>query len=722
MGFDKIELAPGETKTVTLEVNIPDLAFYNEEQDRFIVDTGLYEIQVGKNSANVPLTGRINVSGTMNIVPAVLTIKAHQEGDEALGVEERLIFDKGKKVVPKVTVAMNDESLYGYIIKQQSSLVKKMTSTPLPEGMTVTYTSNRPAVADVVNGEIKTLAPGVATITATATYNGVSVSTDFVVYVVSSPYLEDIKVNGESISGFSKDKFNYSIEVPAGTTTVPTIEPVSANEDLEITIEKELESIPGVKVIRSTNKLTGETVVYRVGVGYKPVTTDFKEGEAAALAKGWSFLNKNDNAVFGENGLTIKTERGSFASATNKPKNVLMTSALGTWIAQTKVTLDATPSASNQQAGLIVYDDDNNYIRFVYERPTSGTSNALAVYRVADGVQSSVNSVNLASLTSIYIQVVKENDTYTFMYSQDGINWTTFANKAIVNYAYPQIGIYATNGDTDAASISATFDGLLVSKLSDLYPRLETLKINGIPLAAFDSRVYFYNIEVADDATETPVIEAIAEDEEFEINISYDNFANGKGIIDVTVYSPVASTTYSLCLNTTPKSDYFADGTIGPQWSVLRENKDTYAIIKGLGLELPTQRYDIYGGNGRGLWNNCFVQPAMGNWEVVAKIFYPHTPTADYQQAMLLVWQDEDNYIRANCQQSSLRLEPGIERNGTFSSVAGGSAVANPDGTVVLYHKIKKEGNNYTISFSQNGIDFTDLATVEANFKDPKIG
>ena len=94
-GFDKIELEPNETKTVTMNVKIPDLAYYNEDSDKFIVDTGAYEIQVGRSSADVPLTGTLNVSGAMDIVPEVLTAKPSQTGDEALGVEERLIFDKG---------------------------------------------------------------------------------------------------------------------------------------------------------------------------------------------------------------------------------------------------------------------------------------------------------------------------------------------------------------------------------------------------------------------------------------------------------------------------------------------------------------------------------------------------------------------------------------------------------------------------------------------------
>lgn len=719
VGFEKIELEPGETKTVTLEVKIPDLAFYDEATDRYVVDTGAYEFQVGGSSADVPLTGSINVSGSLNIVPAVLTAKPSQTDDDAIGVEERLIFDKGKIVEPKLTVAMNDESLWGYIIKQQSSHVVKKTSTPFPEGMSFTYSSNRPSVVSVTDGVIRTENPGVATITATAEYNGVSVSTDFVVYVTASNYIDTITVDGTPIPGFQKNVMNYSIEVPRGTTTIPEIVPVNTNEDVDVAYTP-LTSIPGVATIVSTNRITGAVLTYRVGVGWKPVTTDFKEGEEAALDKGWVFTNKNANAVFGEDGLTITTERGTLTSTEYPSQNVFLQPAFGDWAAQTHVQYDVTPTASNQQAGLIVYDDNNNYIRFVYERAPSTNTNRFRVYSASGGSETQVNSFSSGSQTSVYLQIVKEGGLYTFGYSLDGDSWTTFGSTVTANYAYPQIGVYAANGDTDVASISATFDKLSIFKMSDLHPRLSSLSINGSPLVGFDPQIYSYNFEVTEDAAEVPVIEAQWDDPSY--TVTYDQLDSPIGTASVTVSTPAASATYSVSFNTLPVSDYFADGTMGPKWTVLRENNGTYSIDKGSGLRLPTQRYDIYSTGAA--WENVFIQPAMGNWEVVAKVFYPNTPTVDYQQAMLLVWQDEDNYIRANCQQSTLKLEPGRETNGSFSSIGGGSAVANPDGTVVIYHRIEKEGTTYTISYSQDGENYTQIGNpiTDVNYRDPKIG
>ena len=603
-----------------------------------------------------------------------------------------------------------DYDLYelSYQYPYYSSKPLKVTASASDENIGITIT--QPTAPNGV-AEVKFDKDGVV-----KTYRiNLSVNTD----VLTTAYIDDITVNGESIPNFSKSRFNYSVEVPAGTTTVPDIKAVSSDEAIKIEVINELETIPGVKVFRSFNEETNAEVIYRVGVGYKPVSTEFKEGETAALNKGWYFNAKNDNASFGEAGLTITTERGAFSNPEAQPKNVFMLPAAGDWVVQSKAKFNPTPAESNQQAGLIIYEDDSNYIRFVYERPTSGSSNVLRVYNVANGAQTQSNSATLASLTELYFQIVKQGERYTFMYSQDGVNWTTFGTSITAQYALPQIGLFANNGDTEAAPINVTYEKLSVYDLSELYPRLSTILIDGEPLAGFDPEVFNYSVAVDQGETNVPVITATCSNPEY--NITYNQLTTPTGKATVTVSSPIASTTYTINFNSVPVSDYFADGTMNSNWTVLRENKNAYSIEKGFGLRLPTQRYDIYGTGAA--WENVFIQPALGDWEVVAKVFYPHVPTANYQQAMLLVWQDEDNYIRANCQQSSLRYEPGIETNGSFSATGSGNATAAEDGTVTLYHRIKKEGNTYTISVSQDGLNFTQLGNpITANYTDPKIG
>ena len=48
-GFQKIALAPGETKTIALEITPESLAFYDVNM-KFVVEPGEFEIMVGNSS------------------------------------------------------------------------------------------------------------------------------------------------------------------------------------------------------------------------------------------------------------------------------------------------------------------------------------------------------------------------------------------------------------------------------------------------------------------------------------------------------------------------------------------------------------------------------------------------------------------------------------------------------------------------------------------------
>ena len=53
-GFERITLAPGETKTVSLEITPEHLAFYNIDM-KYVVEPGEFEIMVGNSSRDQDL-------------------------------------------------------------------------------------------------------------------------------------------------------------------------------------------------------------------------------------------------------------------------------------------------------------------------------------------------------------------------------------------------------------------------------------------------------------------------------------------------------------------------------------------------------------------------------------------------------------------------------------------------------------------------------------------
>lgn len=60
--FQRVSLAAGETKTVTLRVPVADLAYFDVAEDRFVVEPIEYVAQVGTSSRDLPLVARFRVA------------------------------------------------------------------------------------------------------------------------------------------------------------------------------------------------------------------------------------------------------------------------------------------------------------------------------------------------------------------------------------------------------------------------------------------------------------------------------------------------------------------------------------------------------------------------------------------------------------------------------------------------------------------------------------
>ncbi len=61
-GFKRINIQPGETKTISLTMPVEKLAYYSEELHRFVVPPGAYELSLGGSSADIRLRDRVDVT------------------------------------------------------------------------------------------------------------------------------------------------------------------------------------------------------------------------------------------------------------------------------------------------------------------------------------------------------------------------------------------------------------------------------------------------------------------------------------------------------------------------------------------------------------------------------------------------------------------------------------------------------------------------------------
>ena len=70
MGFERISLAPGETRKVSFTLSPERLAFWDQTRKAWIVEPGAFEVMVGSSSADVRLRGEIKASSPGQWTPA----------------------------------------------------------------------------------------------------------------------------------------------------------------------------------------------------------------------------------------------------------------------------------------------------------------------------------------------------------------------------------------------------------------------------------------------------------------------------------------------------------------------------------------------------------------------------------------------------------------------------------------------------------------------------
>lgn len=205
--FDRVELRPGQSKTVHFTVPVSSLAFFDEGTQTMKVDNGAYGLELGESADSVAARTWVRVVGRLGHLPTTVTVRPVQAGDQAADVAQRVAFDIGTTIDPQVTIATDDEALHGYIAKGRS--------TPLPAGVKLRYSSNRPDVVAVDNGVLRTVGSGIATVTVAASNHGTTVRTSFVVNVAP------LQITSNPVANFTRGSAS-SFTVTTATTQSPT--------------------------------------------------------------------------------------------------------------------------------------------------------------------------------------------------------------------------------------------------------------------------------------------------------------------------------------------------------------------------------------------------------------------------------------------------------------------------------------------------------------------
>jgi chitodextrinase len=304
--------------------------------------------------------------------------------------------------------------------------------------------------------------------------------------VVPPPQLSDIKLDGITLNGFTPTNTGYSLLLPSGATTVPTITATAAPGRGTITSIVPASSIPGTTTI-SVNNGT-ETRNYTVSFGFAPTSSSFMDG---TIDSGWTILkeNKATYSVVAGKGLILPTQRYDIYSNNHAAwENVFTRPAAGDWDAVSKVYYPNGLVATYQQQALLAWQDEDNYVKISCQ--SNGTNGKVTVGIASEkggtytgGASKDITTTSGAAININY-KLVKVGSTYTGYYSTDGVNYT-LVGSVTAGISPNAIGIFATRNSTNG-SVDTYCKGVDVVSLSQPYGSVAPTWTAGSTLTASD--------------------------------------------------------------------------------------------------------------------------------------------------------------------------------------------------------------------------------------------
>ena len=209
-----------------------------------------------------------------------------------------------------------------------------------------------------------------------------------------------------------------------------------------------------------------------------PCNVEDFNGQALASPP-WSVVRPSGNLVVSNGSLKIPMEATDLYQTTNTARDlVLRDLPSGPFVATTKVT--APINRSYQSAGLLIYGDDDNFVKHVFQgRSTDPTpaSNIIQTAKETAGTQVETNTSALGAAfpSTVWLRLTSTDGIQVLgSYSTDGETWTTMsAGYSIASITNPKIGLISAANTAAGAGITATFSFFTLGKDEFCEPGVE---------------------------------------------------------------------------------------------------------------------------------------------------------------------------------------------------------------------------------------------------------
>ena len=409
-GFKRVSIPFGKTKTVSIDVDCSDLWFWDSNRNSITFDQGKYVFEIGASSKDIK--GKVEATMRGNYKPVLKTVVAECG---------KVIFKPGNVAQTSVTASLSDDS---FIDVNKAKVVYK--------------SSNQAVVSVDQSGKIIANSSGSASIFASVTYDGKTVSNSFPVKVMPDLTPASITVNGKAIDGFDKGVKAYSYLLE-NKSNIPTVKAAAVSNSIKVDIQQ-VKVVPGTAVIKFVDEVTLEENIYYLNFDVASVSDEFNDG---IVGKVWNWLRPNPANVSLSNKsgfLTITSEIGDVSEATNNARNVLLQSANNDWTIETKLVCSRVPSQP-ENAGILAYQDDNNFVKLMFRAVVKTTNpgrsggevqaGTIDLIYEEKGITKSVGTFNLIKEITgdnfLMLKLEKKGCFYTAYYSLDGTKYEKLA-------------------------------------------------------------------------------------------------------------------------------------------------------------------------------------------------------------------------------------------------------------------------------------------------------
>jgi len=145
-------------------------------------------------------------------------------------------------------------------------------------------------------------------------------------------------------------------------------------------------------------------------------------------------------------------------------------------------------------------------------------------------------------------------------------------------------------------------------------------------------------------------------------------------------------------------SDEFNDSVLAPYWTLIRPDANYWSLTTNPGfLRIDATNTDIYGSNNT--TKNLLVRPMPPGMDWSVETLVSGTPTRNYSQGGVLVYQNDDNYLRYE-----FGFVSGALRTEYVREVAGGTQVGSTGaltGVTAVNLRIDRVGSTYSLWWKQ---------------------